>query len=75
MPSEEEHIPNISRTTADVLRPAASGLTNRDIADSTGIPYETVKKRLQRFCEANELNDHSVRLWAREHLECCLTIP
>jgi len=70
-----DHIPNVKGTDTEVLRPAARGLSNREIADEVGISEDAVTKRVQRFCEKHDFNRRTVAHWADRHAACCLAIP
>ena len=60
----DEEIP-LTRRECEVLQRLSQGLTNKEIAESLGISYETVKEHVQHILRKLQVNDRTqAAVWA-----------
>lgn len=60
----EDEIP-LTRRECEVLQRLSQGLTNKEIAESLGISYETVKEHVQHILRKLQVNDRTqAAVWA-----------
>jgi DNA-binding NarL/FixJ family response regulator len=64
MVGENAHVP-LTKRESEVLKQVAFGLTNKEVAQSLGISYETVKEHVQHILRKLNFNDRTqAAVWA-----------